>query len=178
MMRKRTSRIVAHVFLIVIVLAYLVPVWLMTVTSLRSSEGGVFRDWQPFKIQALVPCQVDLTAYQQILADGATFPHGARQHAHRVRDRARRRHGDQPSGRVHVRLLPVPRPPLAVRGVPRHLHGAVPGDRDPAAVDDAGAAPRRHAGGGHPAHCGERVPDLHVPGSTTSGSRATCARQR
>ena len=72
-MRKLPSRIVAHVFLIVIVLAYVVPVWLMVVTSVRSSTGGVFRDWQPFTIDAFIPYQFDLSGYQQIFAEGAAF---------------------------------------------------------------------------------------------------------
>lgn len=72
-MRRRRVRIAAHVFLIVVVLAYLVPIWLMAVTSVRSPEGGVFRDWQPFRFEAMLPYQLDLTGYTQIFADGAIF---------------------------------------------------------------------------------------------------------
>lgn len=72
-MRKGKSRAVAHLFLILMSLAYLIPVWLMIVTSLRSPAGGVFRDWQPFKLEAFIPYQVDIAGYSSIFADGAIF---------------------------------------------------------------------------------------------------------
>lgn len=72
-MRRRRSRAVAHTYLIGVVLVYVVPIWLMIVTSLRKPVGGVFRDWNPFVLKALIPYQVDLQGYRDIFAAGATF---------------------------------------------------------------------------------------------------------
>jgi multiple sugar transport system permease protein len=72
-MHKRRLRLGAHVYLMIVVLLYIVPIWLMVVTSLRNSKGGVFRDWQPFRLAAMVPYQFDTSGYQQIFADGAIF---------------------------------------------------------------------------------------------------------
>jgi multiple sugar transport system permease protein/putative chitobiose transport system permease protein len=55
------------------VLVYSVPVWLMIVTSVRSSEGGVFRDWSPFKFQAFIPSSPSLDGYREVLAAGSLF---------------------------------------------------------------------------------------------------------
>jgi len=71
---RRRSRAVAHIYLVGMVLIYIVPVWLMVVTSTRSSEGGgVFRDWSPFRLQALVPYQIDLGGYRDALAVDSIF---------------------------------------------------------------------------------------------------------
>jgi ABC-type glycerol-3-phosphate transport system permease component len=72
-MRKRTSRTVAHVFLVFIVAIYVVPVLLMAVTSLRNPVGGVFRDWNPFKLKALVPYEWDFSGYQSIFGTDSVF---------------------------------------------------------------------------------------------------------
>lgn len=72
-MRRRRSRTVAHAWLIVMVLVYIVPTWLMIVTSLRTPEGGIFRDWSPFKLQALLPYHPDSGAYAQIFSSGSVF---------------------------------------------------------------------------------------------------------
>jgi ABC-type glycerol-3-phosphate transport system permease component len=72
-MRKRTSRTVAHIWLIGMVLIYVVPVWLLIVTSLRSPAGGVFRDWSPFKLQAFVPYAPDLDGYAKLFQEGSVF---------------------------------------------------------------------------------------------------------
>lgn len=72
-MRKR-SQIVAHTYLVLMVAVYLVPVWLMIVTSTRSQEsGGVFRDWSPFKFQAFLPTAPTLDGYRDVLAQGSIF---------------------------------------------------------------------------------------------------------
>ena len=55
------------------VLVYLVPVWLMVVTSTRSPEGGVFRDWSPFSFRAFMPDQPTLDGYREILAPESIF---------------------------------------------------------------------------------------------------------
>jgi len=72
-MRRRTSGAVAHTYLVLLVLAYLVPIWLMLVTSLRDPEGGVFRDWQPFRWHALLPYDLNLSGYATVLAEGSIF---------------------------------------------------------------------------------------------------------
>jgi ABC-type glycerol-3-phosphate transport system permease component len=71
-MRKR-SRVAAHVYLVGMVAVYFVPVWLMIVTSTRSSEGGVFRDWSPFRLRALVPYDVTFDGYRDVLAVDSVF---------------------------------------------------------------------------------------------------------
>lgn len=71
-MRKR-SRIAAHVYLVGMVAVYFVPVWLMIVTSTRSAEGGVFRDWSPFRLRALIPYDVTFDGYRDILAGDSIF---------------------------------------------------------------------------------------------------------
>ena len=73
-MRRRSSRAVAHIWLILIVLVYVVPIWLMVVTSTRSPEGGVFRDWSPFKLQAFVPYAPDFQGYADLFKAGSIFP--------------------------------------------------------------------------------------------------------
>lgn len=72
-MRKRKSQAVAHTWLVLMVLIYVVPIWLMIVTSVRSPDGGVFRDWNPFKLQALVPYHPDFDPYKQLFANGSEF---------------------------------------------------------------------------------------------------------
>lgn len=72
-MRRRRSRAVAHAWLTVMVLVYIIPTWLMIVTSLRTPEGGIFRDWSPFKLQALLPYRPDFGAYTQLFSSGAVF---------------------------------------------------------------------------------------------------------
>lgn len=72
-MRRRTRGAVAHTYLILLVLAYLVPIWLMVVTSLRRPEGGVFRDWQPFRWSALVPYELNWSGYLTVLSEGSIF---------------------------------------------------------------------------------------------------------
>jgi multiple sugar transport system permease protein len=72
-MHRRRLRLGAHVYLIVLVLLYVVPIWLMIVTSARGAEGGIFRDWQPFRLEALVPYQLDLSGYAQIFEEDAVF---------------------------------------------------------------------------------------------------------
>lgn len=75
-MRRRTTQIVSHTWLILLVLVYLVPVWLMVVTSFRGPEGGgVFRDWSPFSFRAFLPLHPDLGGYRTLFAAGSTFPH-------------------------------------------------------------------------------------------------------
>jgi ABC-type glycerol-3-phosphate transport system permease component len=71
-MRKR-SRAVAHVYLVGMVAVYFIPVWLMIVTSTRSAEGGVFRDWSPFRLQALIPYDVTFDGYRDVLAGDSIF---------------------------------------------------------------------------------------------------------
>lgn len=70
---RRRSRALAHAYLIGMVLVYFVPVWLMVVTSTRSSEGGVFRDWSPFQLRALVPYGANFDGYRDVLAEGSIF---------------------------------------------------------------------------------------------------------
>jgi ABC-type glycerol-3-phosphate transport system permease component len=72
-MRKLPSRVVAHIWLIILVLVYVVPIWLMIVTSTRSPVGGVFRDWSPFKLQAFVPYAPDFDGYAKLFQEGSTF---------------------------------------------------------------------------------------------------------
>lgn len=72
-MHRRRSRAVAHAWLIGMVSVYIVPTWLMIVTSLRAPEGGIFRDWSPFKLQALLPYHPDFGAYAQLFSSGAVF---------------------------------------------------------------------------------------------------------
>lgn len=72
-MLKRKSQIVAHTWLIAMALIYVVPIWLMVVTSLRSPLGGVFRDWSPFSFQAFVPSHPDFSSYSQLLSVGSQF---------------------------------------------------------------------------------------------------------
>lgn len=72
-MRRRRARTLAHAWLIVMVLVYVVPTWLMVVTSVRTPEGGVFRDWSPFRLRALLPYHPDFSAYTQLFASGAVF---------------------------------------------------------------------------------------------------------
>ena len=72
-MRKRKSQAVAHIWLVIMVLIYVVPIWLMIVTSFRSPVGGVFRDWSPFKIQAFVPYSPDFSGYTSLFAAGSVF---------------------------------------------------------------------------------------------------------
>jgi ABC-type glycerol-3-phosphate transport system permease component len=56
------------------VLIYIIPIWLMIVTSVRSPiAGGVFRDWSPFKLQAFVPYAPDFAGYTALFAPGSTF---------------------------------------------------------------------------------------------------------
>jgi putative chitobiose transport system permease protein len=74
MMRKRKSQAVAHTWLIVMVLVYIVPIWLMIVTSMRSPQGGVFRDWSPFKWQAFIPYDPDFSGYATLFGEGSVFP--------------------------------------------------------------------------------------------------------
>lgn len=69
----RRTRAVAHGYLLLMVLVYSLPVWLMVVTSLRSAEGGVFRDWSPFRLQALVPYSPSLSGYREVLAADSLF---------------------------------------------------------------------------------------------------------
>jgi ABC-type glycerol-3-phosphate transport system permease component len=71
-MRKR-SRVVAHLYLIGMVAVYFVPVWLMIVTSTRSSEGGVFRDWSPFRLRAFIPYDLTLDGYRDVLTGDSIF---------------------------------------------------------------------------------------------------------
>lgn len=72
-MRRRRARTVAHLWLIGMSLAYIIPTWLMIVTSLRQPEGGIFRDWSPFRLRALVPYDPDFSPYIQLFSDGAVF---------------------------------------------------------------------------------------------------------
>ncbi len=73
-MRRLRSQAVAHAWLVLMVLVYVVPIWLIIVTSLRSPTGaGVFRDWSPFKAQALVPYEPDFNPYIQLLSEGSVF---------------------------------------------------------------------------------------------------------
>jgi len=72
-MRKRRSQVAAHTWLALMALIYVVPIWLMIVSSLRSPLGGVFRDWSPFKLQAFVPYNPDFDPYVQLFADGSEF---------------------------------------------------------------------------------------------------------
>jgi ABC-type glycerol-3-phosphate transport system permease component len=72
-MRKRGQRTAAHIWLIVMVAVYAIPIWLMIVTSLRSPVGGVFRDWSPFKLQAFVPYAPDFDGYAKLFQEGSVF---------------------------------------------------------------------------------------------------------
>lgn len=72
-MRKRKSQSVAHTWLVLMALIYVVPIWLMIVTSLRSPLGGVFRDWSPFKLRAFLPYKPDFSPYLQLFANGSEF---------------------------------------------------------------------------------------------------------
>ena len=72
-MRKRGQAAVAHIWLIVMVAVYAIPIWLLIVTSLRSPQGGVFRDWSPFKLQAFIPYDPDLDGYAKLFQDGSVF---------------------------------------------------------------------------------------------------------
>lgn len=72
-MRRYRSQVVAHAWLVLMVLVYVVPIWLMIVTSVRSPDGGVFRDWNPFKLRALVPYHPDFAPYRQLFANGSEF---------------------------------------------------------------------------------------------------------
>lgn len=72
-MRKRRSQAVAHTWLVLLVFIYVGPIWLMIVTSLRSPTGGVFRDWSPFRLRALVPDHPDFDPYRQLFANGSEF---------------------------------------------------------------------------------------------------------
>jgi ABC-type glycerol-3-phosphate transport system permease component len=72
-MRKR-SQVVAHAYLVVMVAVYLVPVWLMVVTSTRTAEsGGVFRDWSPFRFRAFLPDNPSLDGYREVMAPESLF---------------------------------------------------------------------------------------------------------
>jgi ABC-type glycerol-3-phosphate transport system permease component len=73
-MHKRKSQAVAHIWLIIMVLIYVIPIWLMIVTSVRSPIGGVFRDWSPFKLQAFVPYNPDFAGYATLFGEGSIFP--------------------------------------------------------------------------------------------------------
>jgi ABC-type glycerol-3-phosphate transport system permease component len=74
-MRRRSSQAVAHSWLVIVVLVYLVPILLMVVTSFRSpTDGGVFRDWSPFSFKAFIPYSPDLDGYRQLFAAGSQFP--------------------------------------------------------------------------------------------------------
>lgn len=72
-MREWKSQIVGHTWLILTALVYVVPIWLMAVTSLRSPEGGLFRDWSPFSFRAFLPLNPDFTSYPQLFAVGSVF---------------------------------------------------------------------------------------------------------
>jgi len=72
-MHKRKSQAAAHIWLVLMALVYLVPIWLMLVTSLRDPLGGVFRDWSPFKIRAFVPYNPNFEPYMQLFATGSQF---------------------------------------------------------------------------------------------------------
>lgn len=74
-MRRRSSQAVAHTWLVIVVLVYIVPILLMIVTSFRSpTGGGVFRDWSPFSFKAFIPYSPDLDGYRQLFAAGSQFP--------------------------------------------------------------------------------------------------------
>jgi ABC-type glycerol-3-phosphate transport system permease component len=74
-MRRRSTQTVAHGWLILVVLVYLIPIVLMIVTSFRSpAGGGVFRDWSPFSFKAFIPYDPDFDGYRQLFAEGSTFP--------------------------------------------------------------------------------------------------------
>ena len=74
-MHRRSTQIVAHTWLVLLVLAYLVPIWLMIVTSFRSPNGGgVFRDWSPFSIKAFIPYEPDFAGYLTLFGPGSAFP--------------------------------------------------------------------------------------------------------
>jgi ABC-type glycerol-3-phosphate transport system permease component len=75
-MRRRSSQALAHTWLVLMVLIYVVPIWLMISTSFRSpAGGGVFRDWSPFSFRAFIPDHPDFDGYRTLFADGSTFPH-------------------------------------------------------------------------------------------------------
>jgi multiple sugar transport system permease protein/putative chitobiose transport system permease protein len=74
-MRRRTTQIFAHSWLVLLVLVYVIPIWLMIVTSFRSpTGGGVFRDWSPFSFKAFIPYNPDLSGYKTLFAAGSYFP--------------------------------------------------------------------------------------------------------
>jgi multiple sugar transport system permease protein len=74
-MRRRSAQGVAHGWLSLVVLVYLVPILLMIVTSFRSpNDGGVFRDWSPFSFKAFIPYNPDFDGYRQLFAPGSAFP--------------------------------------------------------------------------------------------------------
>src|ERR1700709_1616350 len=74
-MRRRSSQAVAHTWLIIVALVYLLPILLMIVTSFRSpTGGGVFRDWSPFNFKAFIPYSPDFDGYRQLFAAGSEFP--------------------------------------------------------------------------------------------------------
>src|SRR4051794_16003151 len=74
-MHRRSTQTVAHIWLVLMVLAYVVPIWLMIVTSFRSpSGGGVFRDWSPFSLKAFVPYAPDFHGYATLFGVGSAFP--------------------------------------------------------------------------------------------------------
>lgn len=70
---RRRSRAAAHTYLVLMVAVYLIPVWLMVVTSVRSPEGGVFRDWSPFRLRAFVPYDPSLDGYREVLGADSVF---------------------------------------------------------------------------------------------------------
>ncbi len=72
-MRNRGSQVVGHTWLIIMALIYSVPIWLMVVTSLRKPTGGIFRDWSPFALKALVPYSPDFGAYGDLFSNGSFF---------------------------------------------------------------------------------------------------------
>jgi ABC-type glycerol-3-phosphate transport system permease component len=75
MRRSRASTVVPYVVLAAVAAVYLLPIWLLVVTSLRSPIAGVFKDWFPFRIEAFVPYELHLENYLKLLtpvADGRT----------------------------------------------------------------------------------------------------------
>jgi len=75
MIRKSTGeRITPYVFSCLIAVTYLVPLWLLIVTSFRSTGAGIFRDWNPFSVKAFVPYEFSTEGVVQLFSGASKFP--------------------------------------------------------------------------------------------------------
>lgn len=72
MRRWSASSVLPYLVLVAVAAAYLLPIWLVVVTSLRSPLAGVFKDWFPFRIEAFVPYEFHIENYLSLMTPGAS----------------------------------------------------------------------------------------------------------